>query len=586
VQVSNNYWLQKAKDYAPPNRDMKVVDLIADYLHNLEVKIVFVVTGGAALHLIHSFSRNGNFLVLPMQHEQSGSMAADANARVSQGLGVSIATSGPGATNLLTGVCCSYYDGIPTLFLTGQVDSDKLNIESKSRQIGFQETNVVDIFRPITKYSKLINNAEIILFELDKAIHECLSGRPGPVLLDICSDIQRTIVNPCKLDRFYFKEEIENPLNEQDKLKKEVEKCLNLMVQSKKPLLILGAGIRQASQTDNILQFIKKFQIPYTTSWGAADIIPQNNELFVGCFGTYPGEAGNLAIQESDLLIIVGARLDKKTIGNDASKFGLNSKKIIIDIDDSEINKFDSQGLTFDLRLNIDIPTFLNEIMSQDTEKIQVDYTFWKNLVLKLKGTHPILTESDKNQLEKVNPYYFMHILSESIKENSIVITDCGSNLVWTMQGLFITSQIKRVISAWNHSPMGYSLPASIGACFSNGSNDVICITGDGGLQMNVQELATIQRHNLPIKIFVMNNHGHGIIQQGQDQYFEGEHVATNFEGGLPNPDYEKISKAYGIPSITISSNIDLGLKIADILLREGPFLCVVDLLEGQQIHN
>jgi acetolactate synthase-1/2/3 large subunit len=586
VQISNNYWLQKAKDYSPPNRDMKVVDLIAEYLHNLEVKIVFVVTGGAALHLIHSFSRNGNFLVLPMQHEQSGSMAADANARVSQGLGVSIATSGPGATNLLTGVCCSYYDGIPTLFLTGQVDSDKLNIESKSRQIGFQETNVVDIFRPITKYSKLINDAEIILFELDKAIHECLSGRPGPVLLDICSDIQRKIVNPSKLDRFYFKEEVENPLNEQDKLKKEVEKCLNLLVQSKKPLLILGAGIRQASQTDNILRFIKKFQIPYTTSWGAADIIPQNNELFVGCFGMYPGEAGNLAIQESDLLIIVGARLDKKTIGNDASKFGLNSKKIIIDIDDSEINKFDSQGLTFDLRLNIDIPIFLNEIMSKDTKKIQVDYTSWKNLVLKLKGTHPILTESDKNQLEKVNPYYFMHILSESIKENSIVITDCGSNLVWTMQGLFITSHIKRVISAWNHSPMGYSLPASIGACFSNGSNDVICITGDGGLQMNVQELATIQRHNLPIKIFVMNNHGHGIIQQGQDQYFEGQHVATNFEGGLPDPDYEKISKAYGIPSITVSSNVELELRISDILSNEGPFLCVIDLLEGQQIHN
>lgn len=586
MQISNDYWLQKAKGYDPPNRDMKVADLIADYLHHLEVKTVFVVTGGAALHLIHSLSRNGNFLVLPMQHEQSGSMAADAYARVNNGLGVSIATSGPGATNLLTGVCCSFYDGIPTLFLSGQVDSDKLNIESKSRQIGFQETNVVDIFTPITKYSKLIRDAGIILFELDRAIHECFNGRPGPVLLDICSDIQRTIINPSKLERFYSKEIVEDLLKKPDKLKKGVEECLNLLAQSKKPLLILGAGIRQSSQTENVSLFIKKFRIPYVTSWGAADIIPQSNELFVGCFGTYPGEVGNLAIEESDLLIIIGARLDKKTIGNDASKFGVNSKKIIIDIDESEIDKFKSQNLDFDLKLSINLSLFLKEIISHDVEKIHNDYISWKNLVLKLKESHSILTENDKTQLEKVNPYYFMHILSKSIEENSIVITDCGSNLVWTMQGLFITSHIKRVISAWNHSPMGYSLPASIGACFSNESNDVICITGDGGLQMNIQELATIQRHNLPIKIFVMNNHGHGIIQQGQDQFFEGQHIATNFQGGLPDPDYEKISKAYGVPSMTISSNVELELKIADILSNEGPFLCVIDLLEGQQIHN
>ena len=565
---------------------MKVVDLVTEYLEYLGVNVVFVVTGGAALHLIHSFARNKNFTILPMQHEQSGAMAADSYARVNGGIGVSVATSGPGATNLLTGVCCSYYDGIPTLLLTGQVDSDKLKTKSNSRQIGFQETNVVDIFKPITKYAKLISKPQEILFEFEKAIFESLSGRPGPVLLDICSDIQRTEINPSQLTRYFMGSKLNNDVLDLGVKSDQISKLIEMVKVAKRPLIIVGSGIKQSSQEIKMLEFIESLGIPYTTSWGMADLIHQDHELFAGLFGTYPGGSCNAAILETDLIMVFGARLDKKTIGNNSQSFAPNAKKIIIDIDSSEIEKFSLQGMYVDLPINSSLKLFFEKFFSEANQSIELSIQDWRLRIKQLKLEYPILKDSDVAQDIKVNPYYFMKLLSQSINKKTVVIPDCGSNLVWTMQGLLVTNNISQVISAWNHSPMGYALPASIGASFDQNSRDIICITGDGGLQMNIQELATVQRHHLPIKIFVMNNHGHGIIQQGQDQYFDKIHVATNFDGGLPDPDYSEIAKAYGIPSVTISSNKDLKLFLPNFLERSGPNLCVLDLKEGQQIHN
>jgi len=579
-------YLACAKSYMPPSKEMKAVDLISDYMEYLDVDVVFVVTGGAALHLIHSFSRSGNFTVLPMQHEQSGAMAADAYARITNKFGVSIATSGPGATNLLTGVCCSYYDGIPSIFFTGQVDSDKLALGSGTRQIGFQETNVVDIFKPVTKYSVLLKDAKRILFELEKAITLSLSGRPGPVHIDICSDVQRTIIMPSELDRYFQDKELNNDLPIKGFQLESVRESLRLLYASKKPVFIIGAGIRQSGQYREIMRLIEKLQIPYTTTWGAADVYSQDSNLFIGTFGTYPGEIGNKLINEADLLFIIGSRLDKKTLGNDSSKFAPNAKKIMVDIELGEINKFVSQNMQLDLGIYATIKWFLEKFAELvDLEQINLDSSWIQN-INNHKMNYPILQKSDIEQPNYVNPYLFMSLLSDSVKPNTIVVTDCGSNLVWTMQGMKINNNITRVISAWNHSPMGYSLPAAIGAYFGDTRSEIICITGDGGLQMNIQELATIQRHKLPIKIFVMNNHGHGIIQQGQDQYFGGEHVATNFEGGLPDPEYKKVAEAYGIPAIKIANNKELASQLSNFLNLPGPQFCELDLRQGQQIHN
>jgi acetolactate synthase-1/2/3 large subunit len=558
---------------------MKTSDYIAQFLADQGVADAFVLTGGCIVHIIDSIARNGRIRYIPVQHEQAGAMAADAYARITGNLGVALTTSGPGATNLLTGVCCSYYDSIPVLLITGQVPTSQLKRDSKSRQIGFQETDVVSIYQSVTKYAKLIDDARTIRYELEKAIHIAKSGRPGPVLLDICDDVQRADINPEELESFSPPKKN----SRQATLQTQVDKTIALINQSERPVVILGGGIRLANAVELAQRFIEGSRIPFTLTWAGIDYLPHDNELYVGSFGVTSGRPGNFAVQNADLVIAIGTRLDTHEAGSNLKTFAREARKVVVDVDPAEQEKYALQGMPVDVLITVNVGDFFGTMVDSLDKIVVRDRTNWLNHIQNWRKKYPICIEEYRQQPAWVNPYVFMEELSRLVDAEGVIVTDCGSNLIWTMQG-FVVKGDQRIISAFNHSPMGYSLPASMGAALAIPGRQTICITGDGGLQINIQELATIQRHQIDVKIFVMNNHGHGIIQGTQDNWLGGRHHAAHPEFGLPDPDCEQIAQAYGVPTEHIDSHQELVEKIRKVLKTKGPILCNVNLLSGPQI--
>lgn len=563
---------------------MKLSDYIASFLEKLKVKDVYVLTGGCAVHIIDSIAKRNNIQYIPVQHEQSGAMAADASSRLNSNLGVVVATSGPGATNLLTGICCSFYDSIPVLAITGQVPRGQLKGNSKSRQIGFQETDVVSIFSSITKYSKLITDPQMIRYELEKAVYLAKNDRPGPVLLDICDDIQRADVNPQKLKSFT------PPKKNNIKLRSFLnlsllKEIVGFIKNSKRPLLVIGAGVRLA-KVNNINEFIDKLGIPFTLTWGAADLVSHHHKLYTSNFGVTSSRAGNFTIQNSDLIITIGTRLDTHEVGSNIKTFARDAKRVVVDIDPAEQKKYKKMGFKVDLLVNCDAKLFIDSFLrSKVNINKNQEINLWFNQIRKWKKLFPLCDEISKNQKKWVNPYYFINKLSELSKSGQVTMTDCGSNLIWTMQAYKI-KQDQRVISAWNHSPMGYSLPASIGAAFARPDEQIHCISGDGGMQINIQELATIYRHKLNIVIFVLNNHCHGIIQGTQENWLDARYHASDPKyGKLPDPNFSKIANAYGIKSLDIKNNKEVGNVVKFALKHKGPLLVNVHLMPESQIY-
>ena len=556
---------------------MKLSDYIAKFLVNKEVHKVFVLTGGCILHCIDSIAKTEGIEYIPVQNEQAGAMAADGYARVSGKLGVAMATSGPGATNLLTGVCCSYYDSIPVMIITGQVPTSQLKRDSLSRQIGFQETDVVSIFKPITKYAVLIDDPQKIRYELEKAFYIAFNGRPGPVLLDICDDIQRAEIEPEKLIGY----NIQDVAITDSVLK--LNQLLSMIGFAKRPVFIVGSAVRLADISVKVEKFLSKVKIPYTLTWGAMDTLTQESQFYVGSFGVTSGRPGNFAVQNADLLIAFGTRLDTHEAGTNLKSFGRAAKKVVIDIDQSELDKHQKMGLNADLLINDDVRNVIDFLLA-NVQSEWTDSENWLTYIAEWKSKYPICLPEYSLQEKYVNPYVFMEALSEAAHPEAVIVSDCGSNLIWTMQG-FKLKNGQRLISAFNHSPMGYSLPAVIGTFFASPEKEHICIIGDGGMQINVQELATIEKYNINVKIFILNNHGHGIIQGTQDNWLHSRYHASNpTEGGLPDPDFIKISEAYGIPTFEISEQSNLINKLKNVLNANGPIVCVVHMQSGSQI--
>lgn len=544
---------------------MKASDYVAQFLAK-HTSVAYCLTGGCIIHALDSIATLGKTRLIPVQHEQAGAMAADAYARISGEIGVMLTTSGPGATNLLTGVACSYYDSIPVLLITGQVPANQLKCGSKSRQIGFQETDVCAIFEPVTKGCIQVYDADYLPFALHKALRLALLGRPGPVLVDICDDVQRADIHEDIAKSTYSLLEAPQPVPDLSALP-------DLLNASKRPLLVLGGGIRRAD-IHKAIGFAERHGIPFTLTWAAMDFAPSDHPLFAGGFGVTSGRAGNFAVQNADLLLCIGTRLDSHEVGTDYRTFAPKAVKVVVDIDPAEQEKYAKRGMEAVL-----ITADSRDVLAGLPEypRVHMGRLWWQNRVSAWRSDYPIVTPEHRAQSDYVNPYVFIEELSRQADDDAIIVTDCGSNLIWTMQAWKVRGT-QRIISAWNHSPMGYSLPAAIGACLAAPGKQVICIIGDGGFQINVQELATIAKLNLPIKIFVMNNRGHGIIQGTQDAWLEGRHVASGEE--VVPIDVEAIAKAYGVPH----SWFWMGLQDV-ISYAEGPILCEVNLRPGPQIE-
>jgi acetolactate synthase-1/2/3 large subunit len=553
---------------------MNLSDYVLHFLEKKKVKKVFLITGGAICFLVDAFSRNKRINYVSVAHEQAAAMMADSYSRLGPNFSCTMATSGPGATNLITGIACSYFDSIPALHITGQVNTYEQQKSHKStrkvRQVGFQETDIVSISKPVTKFSYQLKKPSEIRYILEKAYHLATSGRPGPVLIDIPMNFQKEIVNPQKLKSYKIKKD-QNFLN----LKKEIKKIANLLIKSQKPVIILGGGIKYGKAEKELIYFLNKFKIPIVTTWSGVDLLDHKNSNYIGNIGVYGSRAANFSVQNSDLILCLGTRLDTRVTGGNPKSFARDAIKILVDIDKEEIGK--KRGLEADLKIKTDIKNFL--INYNKYNKIKISKKGWLTRCIDWKKEYPIIQKKFFNEKKYINPYVFMGELSKILTSKDIIIADDGGHLTWTLQS-FKVKKGQKLFSAFGNSPMGYALPASIGASTVK-KQRIICIDGDGSIQINLQELHTIDKLKLPIKVFILNNNGYGIIKQFQGLYLNNRFEATG--KGVSNPDFKKISLAFNINYNLLKTHNDLK-KLKKIIFSKKAEIIEINIKSNQKI--
>ena len=554
---------------------MNLSDYTLKFLEKKKVKKVFLITGGAIAFMIDAFSRNKKIKYISAAHEQSAAMMADAYSRLGPNFSCTMVTSGPGATNLITGIACSYFDSIPSLHICGQVNTYEQQDGHKStknvRQVGFQETDIVNIAKPITKYAYKIKDASEIRYVLEKAYHLATTGRPGPVLIDIPMDLQRVKIDPKKLKS--FKPSINKKII---KYRNIVAKIENLLRKSKKPVIILGGGIKYGKAELDLINFLKIFNIPIVTTWSGVDLIDHNNKNYIGNIGVYGSRAANFTVQNSDLILCLGSRLDTRVTGGVPKSFARNAKKIVVDIDKYELEK--KRGLKIDLKVELDIKIFFQEY--EKYKKINIIKEEWLLRCYNWKIQYPIILKKFYDEKKYINPYVFIDKLSKTLNKKDIIIADDGGHLTWTIQS-FKVKFGQKLFSAFGNSPMGYALPASIGASIVKNKSRIICIDGDGSIQINLQELHTVDKLQLPVKIFILNNGGFGIIKQFQELYMGKRYEASG--KGVSNPSFKKISNAYNINYNLLKKHSDLK-KLSKIISSKKPEIIEINLRNDQKI--
>jgi acetolactate synthase-1/2/3 large subunit len=525
---------------------MKLSDYIIYYFESQGITVIFGYIGGMITHLVDSIAHNERIQFIQTYHEQTAAIAAEGYARESGKFGVAISTSGPGATNMITGIADAYFDSIPVVYITGQVNTYEYKYDKPVRQQGFQETDVVSIVKPITKYAKFIDKAEDIRYELEKAVYIATHGRKGPVLLDIPMNIQRTEINQDILNNYIpEKEEVEIP---------DIDNIQKLLSNAERPLLLLGAGCNNANTQDAIMKFVSLTNIPAVTSLLGKGSIDETYPYYMGMIGSYGNRCANMCIANSDLLIALGTRLDTRQTGAQFDSFLKNGKIIHVDIDWNELKY---NRLKNRIKVCSDVILFLDNI-NYESLHFQ-DYIIWHEYLLKLKKNYNQGKEIERF-VENKSPYKFIQTLNQYTEENNTVIADIGQNQMWAAQ----TVQLKKgqhFITSGGLAPMGFSLPVAIGMAFADPSKDIFALSGDGGFHIAVQSLMLISQYNLPVKIIVMNNNALGMITQFQHLYFDDRMAATTKEGGYEVPDIKYIAAAYKLPYFKITEN-DLSNKI------------------------
>lgn len=514
---------------------MKVSDYIVEFLISKNITDVFGYPGGMIAHLMDSFSKyEGQIKAHVNYHEQASAFAACGYAQVSHKPGVAFTSSGPGATNLITGIANAYYDSTPCIFITGQVN----NYESKGdllvRQKGFQETDIIPMVKPVTKYAKQINDADDLCFELEKAYKICLEGRPGPVVLDIPMNIQRQEIDA----QFFNTKSDDSEKNNFEKYEVVFEELNN----AKRPCLLVGAGIKNSGLVEEFRELAKTLNIPVVSSMLAVDVMAENSNNYYGFVGAYGHRAANFIVNKCDLLITIGSRLDCRQTGVALEKFAPNAKLIRIDADANEMtNKIKSDEVQIVDKVSTHTFKYLN---SQIETKITSSFSQWQTICNELNET---LKNYDKSE-----PTDIIRTVSNYAPDDIVITTDVGQNQVWIPQA-FEFKNNQRVLFSGGHGAMGYSLPASIGAHYGSGKT-VFSFNGDGGFQMNMQELQFIAREKLPIKIIILNNESLGMIRHFQEMYFESNFTQTTINNGYSAPEFEKIANAYNLPYFKIQN--------------------------------
>jgi acetolactate synthase-1/2/3 large subunit len=549
---------------------IKVSDYIADFLHAQDTGHVFEMAGGMIAHILDSFYQRKSTTIVSVHHEQSAAFAADAYGRITGKPGVALATSGPGAINLLTGVGSCYFDSSPSLFITGQVNIHEQKNDRPIRQLGFQETDIVFMATPITKKCFKINSADEVVQTLHDAYQLTMSGRPGPVLIDIPMDIQRAEINAEKPKKI-----LRHESNKGEGFENNTALLFDTLLQSQRPLILAGGGINSAQAKKMFLKFIENIKIPVVTSLMGLDVLPYTHPLRVGFIGSYGNRWANIALAQCDCLIVIGSRLDIRQTGADTASFSENKKIFHVDCDEGEINNRVKNCFP----VVADIKEFINYTNKQFNPKRLPTYSIWKTRILALKNTWPDTAEL-KN-VNGINPNVFFHALSSASKHAVGYIADVGSHQMWAAQSLELNAD-QFFMTSGGMGAMGFSLPAAIGASLAKMKNPVVVIVGDGSLQVNIQELQTVSRNKIPLKIIVLNNQSLGMITQFQDSYFESRYQSTYW--GYSAPDFCAIGLAYGIDAKKISNEEEI-LSAMEWLWSEFDTPMLLEVMIQPQLH-
>ncbi len=573
----------------PIAKKVRLSDFVINFFEKKKIDYVFTVNGGGSIFLCDSLYRAKNIKYIPCHHEQSVAFAAESYSRYSNKPTFAVVTTGPGGTNTLTGVASCWTDSVPVIFISGQVFSKQMILGTKLRQKGIQEINIIDMVKPITKYAKTITDPNQILLELEKAYFISKDKRPGPVWLDLPADIQNAWIEPQNLRRFIYEKDNSNQIKTRLSKKSydQIKFIAKKIHSSKKPLLLFGGGCKSSNSISDALKLIKDFDLPFCLSWNGSDGFPNNIKNYIGKPGAFTQRYANFSIQNCDLFLSVGSRLNYGITGFNSKDFARNAYKIMIDIDKNEL-KDAKKRIGINNTLSIDSKIFIKqlylELKKLKKSSIKLNITPWKNYLINLKNKYPLITEKIKNQKKYVNSYFFIDTLSKKLSPNSVVVTDMGLSFVCTNQTIITKSINQRHFSNAGHAPMGWGLPGAIGACFANKKQQVICIAGDGGFQMNVQELATISHYKLPIIIFLYNNKGYSTIIQTQRLGFNSRIMGSNKKSGLSFPNFKSLSKAYSIKYQLLKNNNDLK-KLDKLLKLKLPIICEL-LIDPEQMQG
>ncbi len=552
----------------------RVADYIVDFLCQSGVKDVFMVSGGGMMFLSDGLAKSGKLNVICNHHEQAAAMAAATYAKYNLNLGVVYTTTGCGSTNAITGVLGAWQDSVPLLIISGQCKRKEtiINSKLKLRQLGVQEADIISIVESITKYSVMVNDPGKIAFHLEKAVYLAKSGRPGPVWIDVPLDVQAAMIEEDGLEHYSTPLEQGNCLPEKtcDELKR---LCMN----SRRPIIIAGQGIRLADCGKDFKQFVHDKKIPVAASRLGINNLPTEDPVFIGLIGNKGQRAANFAVQNADLIIALGSRLSVSSTGHEYHNFARNAKLIVVDIDQEEHKK---NTVKIDLFINSDVKFFLQQIREMD---IFGQTDSWLETCNRWKKKFQFDSTSGNNAQDKVDLYDFVRKLSLHLKPDSVVVTDSGSTSYVVPQAISLNDgQLYLTSSA--QGAMGYTIPAVIGASVAKQKKEVIGIVGDGSFQMNIQELQTIVHYGLPVKIFVWNNEGYLSIRGTQNKFFEGRLIGADNSSGVSFPELEKIAGAYGIKFCRIDKTGDLDEVITQVLASPDAMICEVMCLPDQKI--
>ncbi len=561
---------------------IRVADFIAEFLVENNIDTIFSVVGGGAMHLNDGFGHNKDLNCIYNHHEQACAIAAEGYYRMSNKLPAVCVTTGPGGTNALTGVLGAYLDSIPMLVISGQVKRE-MTVASTGlalRQLGDQEWDIISTVNSMTKYSEMITDANKIKYCLQKALYYATHGRPGPCWIDVPLDIQGAIIDTDDLIEFTpTADDVDLGKQVTDGIIKEV---IDKLQNAERPVIYAGSAIRTNNAYDDFLKLVERLQIPVVNAWNATDSLEYDNPLTCGCGGSFGDRPANFAAQNSDLILSLGCRLSTRQVSFAYESWAREAYKIMVEIDPAEIKK---PTLNIDMPIQSDIKEFLtkfNEVLDNEYSEAVFDYSDWVEICNNWKRKYPVCDESKYEQKDLINVYAFLDSLSNNMEENQKIVVANGSACA-CIHGYKLKKGQRLVVNSGVAS-MGYDLPAAVGACFGIDKNDLVCVSGDGSIQMNIQELQTIVHHNLPIKLFVINNNGYQSIRITQRSFFEQPFVGIGSDSGdVSFPDMGKIANAYGIPYIRCESTDSLDSAIQETLNADSFMMCeiMVDTEQG-----